>query len=78
MGAKKGISDLLLLVPNEEYHWLAIEMKRPKGVQSQDQKDWESEITKLGYGKYIICRSIEDFMAKINSYLKNTPHGLII
>lgn len=76
-GAKAGVSDLLLLQPNEEFNFLAIEMKTKSGSQSKNQKDWQRGIENLG-GKYEICRSVEDFQSAINVYLKNTRFGIKI
>ena len=73
-GAKAGVSDLLLLHPNEECNFLAIEMKTKTGSQSKNQKDWQKGIENLG-GKYQICRSVEEFQETINLYLKNTRFG---
>lgn len=71
-GVKRGVSDLLLLVPNAEYNFLAIEMKAEKGIQSPNQKQWQKSIEALGFGKYIICRSTTEFIFKVNEYLKNS------
>lgn len=72
-GVRRGVSDLLLLVPNKDYHGLCIEMKRPdkKSKQSEDQIEWQKEVEAQGY-KYIVCRGLEgDFDKQVNEYLKN-------
>lgn len=69
-GVKAGVSDLILLKPNIHYHALLIEMKTQKGVLSQLQKAWRKLIEPDGY-KYVVCRSLEDFMEAINGYLNN-------
>lgn len=74
-GAKAGVSDLLLLHPNEEFNFLAVEMKTKTGVQSKNQIDWQKKIENLG-GKYSICRSVEEFQKEINFYLRSTPFGI--
>ena len=38
MGVRAGFPDFILLLPNEEYAYLAIELKTEKGVQSKEQK----------------------------------------
>lgn len=68
-GVTKGVSDLLLLFPVKHYHGLCIEMKTEKGKQQPSQKIWQREVENAGY-KYVICRSFEDFMGEINSYLR--------
>lgn len=65
----RGVADLLLLFPNKENHGLAIEMKTPKGRQQPSQKEWQEAVEWAGY-KYVICRSIEDFIREINAYLR--------
>ncbi len=67
-GVLAGVSDLLLLVPNKDYHALCIEMKSAKGRQTENQKSWQKEVEKQGY-KYAVCRSLDEFMNTINNYL---------
>lgn len=68
-GALAGVSDLILLKSNDKYGALLIEMKTPKGKQSQYQKQWEKDITRHNEYKYIVCRSFEEFQAEVNEYL---------
>ena len=67
-GVVAGVSDLLLLVPNRDYHALCIEMKSAKGRQKENQKAWQKEVEKQGY-KYAVCRSLDEFTNTINNYL---------
>lgn len=72
-GVTAGVADLLLLVPrlpNWEMncHALAIEMKTEKGRQSPAQKEWQKKVEAQGY-KYIVVRSLDQFITEINSYL---------
>ena len=67
-GVVAGVSDLLLLLPNNDYHALCIEMKSYKGRQTENQKAWQKEVEKQGY-KYAVCRSLDEFMNTINNYL---------
>jgi hypothetical protein len=68
-GVTAGVADLLLLVPSKGYHGLAIEMKTEKGRQSPEQKQWQKKAEQQGY-RYAVCRSLDDFMATVNDYLK--------
>lgn len=71
-GQVSGVADILLLVPsaNKQYSFLAIEFKAPKnGIQSGTQKEWQKAVEKFSGGKYIICRSIDDFIKEITEYL---------
>lgn len=42
-GVLAGVADLILLVPNAGYHALLIEMKTPKGRQSESQRAWQRQ-----------------------------------
>lgn len=68
-GVTAGVADLLLLFPAKHYHGLCIEMKTPKGKQQPSQKIWQRVAEDAGY-KYVICRSLDDFIGQINSYLR--------
>lgn len=67
-GAVRGVADLELNIAKQGYHGLKIEMKTPKGRQSPQQKEWAKAVTAQGY-KYIVCRSVEQFIEEINEYL---------
>lgn len=67
-GVVAGVSDLILLVARHGYHGLLIEMKTPKGSQSQAQRQWQKLVEKQGY-RYVVIRSIEEFIQVVNEYL---------
>lgn len=69
-GALAGVSDLIFLKSNRFYGALLIEMKTPKGTQQETQKEWERKITADGY-KYVVCRSVSEFLQEIEDYLKD-------
>lgn len=69
MGVRAGFPDLILLIANKEYNYLAIELKAPKGVQTEKQKEYQRLIESNG-GKYSICRKVDDFINTIQEYLK--------
>lgn len=69
-GALAGVSDLILLKTTKQYGALLIEMKTDKGKQSEIQKEWENAITQDRY-KYIVCRSLDDFILEIAHYLRS-------
>lgn len=74
-GVTPGVADLLLLVPKVSYSFnsqisgLCIEMKTKRGSQSQAQKEWQKKVEAAGY-RYVIVRSVEQFIKEINDYLK--------
>lgn len=67
-GVLAGVSDLILLKANQYHHALLIEMKTPTGHQAQTQRRWQRLIEADGY-KYIVCRSLEQFITTVNDYL---------
>lgn len=67
-GVVAGVADLLLLEPSMTHHGLAIEMKTRSGRQRDTQKEWQHHIESRGY-KYVICRSIDDFIMEVKKYL---------
>lgn len=68
-GVTPGVADLILFVPNKAFHGLCIEMKASDGRQSASQKEWQQAAEEQGY-KYVICRSVEDFICEIKNYLE--------
>lgn len=67
MGVRPGFPDFILLYPNREYHFLAMELKSPKGRQSEHQKEYQKEVERVG-GKYVIIRSLDEFINTVNDY----------
>lgn len=67
-GVLAGVADLILLKSNRQYGALLIETKTKKGTQRDSQKEWEENIVKDGY-RYVIVRSLEEFIEVVNSYL---------
>lgn len=57
-GALAGVADLVLVGYGKV---LFVEMKTPKGVQAESQKEFEHKVIKLGH-EYHVCRSLEAFM----------------
>ena len=71
MGTRKGFPDLILLYPSKGYHALLIEMKTEKGRQSPSQREWQEKVESVG-NKYVICRSLEQFIVEIEDYINKT------
>lgn len=57
-GLLKGASDLIVILPSKKL--IFVELKMPKGIQSIEQKDFQSRVILLGFEYYII-RSLEEF-----------------
>lgn len=67
-GVLKGVADLHLDVARHGYHKLCIEMKKPGGYQSPEQKAWQKGVEKHGI-KYVVCKSLDEFISIITQYL---------
>ena len=76
-GTVAGVPDLLLFLPSKQtdsdfatryYHGLGIEMKMPKGSQSQEQKDYEHIFTAAGY-YYVVVKSLDAFKNVVNMWI---------
>lgn len=70
-GVVAGVADLILLKSNRHYGALLIEMKTPTGKQSKIQKWWQSVICKQNEYKYVVCRSLDDFIREVRDYLND-------
>lgn len=69
-GAVVGAADLFLSIPSGDLAGLYIEMKTPRGRQSEAQKGFEAAVLEAGYG-YALPRSFEEFVKVIKSYLEH-------
>lgn len=67
-GVRAGVADLILLFPRQGHGALLIEMKFGTGRQRPAQKEWQHVVEAAGY-KYVICRSLDEFMCEVNNYL---------
>lgn len=70
MGVKRGVPDLLLLVPNDEFIGLAMELKAPKGKMSDDQNEFKVFLESQGF-YYETVYSFERATKIIEWYLGN-------
>lgn len=70
MGVRAGFPDLILLLPNGQYSYLAIEMKtnEANSKQTDKQKQYQKLMEANG-GKYVVCRSEPEFESIIYTYL---------
>lgn len=67
-GVTTGVADMILLYPAGPYHCLCVEFKTATGRQQPSQKEWQALVEAHG-GKYIVCRSIEQFRDEIKQYI---------
>lgn len=68
VGVVSGVSDLEFIDFNGVV-WF-IELKLPKGVQSEEQKDFQMKLEERGH-KYVIVRSFQEFKNLIYGTLAN-------
>jgi hypothetical protein len=67
-GTLAGVADLFLMRGGIGYNGLFIEMKVGKNKQTDTQKEFQKSCWKNNY-KYAICRSFDEFMEVVDSYL---------
>ena len=60
-GLVSGVSDLIVVKPNEV---VFVELKTEIGVQSENQKKFQSKVEAMGY-RYLLIRSLNEFKEKI-------------
>ncbi|MCM1337736.1 MAG: VRR-NUC domain-containing protein [Candidatus Amulumruptor caecigallinarius] len=74
-GQVKGVADLILLYPSGGKSSLCVEMKVPKrkgrsaGVQSVEQKEWQTLVETYG-STYVVCHGLIEFIKAVCSYLQ--------
>lgn len=64
-GVLSGFSDLIVIA---QRNVLFMEMKTPKGLQSDKQKEFQNKVSRLGF-EYVICRSFEQSVLAIERWL---------
>lgn len=67
-GLVPGVSDMILLKSNSLHCYLCIENKTATGRQSEEQHHFQQKVEMVG-GKYIIIRSLDEFIKAIEQYL---------
>ena len=70
MGYKKGTPDLLLAIPNLDYHGLWMEIKKPGNFASKEQMHFLKNMDSMGYLTKIVYDA-ETAVKIISSYLSN-------
>ena len=70
IGIKKGVPDYFIAIPSGNFHGLYIEMKKPKGRLSADQKDFIPKLEDKGY-KVAVCFGWSEAVDEVVNYLKS-------
>lgn len=69
-GVLKGVSDIIVAIPNKQNHGLYIEFKTKTGRQSKEQKQFQKAVQSQGY-RYVIIRGFETFVNIIREQFNN-------
>lgn len=69
MGVRKGVFDLFLSVPSKGFHGLYIELKKPGGKPSAEQKE-NKELFESKKYRVEFIDNLEQFMQIVSEYLK--------
>lgn len=67
-GVTSGVSDVILLIPKKGYASLCIEFKTKKGIQSEEQKEFQRQAENCR-NKYVIARSVKQGIDALKEYL---------
>lgn len=67
MGMRPGFPDFVLLVPGK-WPYLALELKSARGRQSPLQHAYQEAVEMAG-GRYVLVRSLDDFMTAVREQL---------
>lgn len=68
-GVTSGVSDVILLIPKKGYASLCIEFKTKKGIQSDEQKEFQRQAENCR-NKYVIARSVKEGIEALKTYLQ--------
>jgi len=69
-GQLAGVADLFLMVSNERWHGIFMEVKFGKGIQTPNQKAFEKRALIHGY-YYAVVRSIDDCKELLDKFKLN-------
>lgn len=67
-GVRAGVADLFLSVPRFGTAGLYIELKTPKGIWRQNQREFCNDVRRVGYG-YRVIRSFDEFRDVVEEFM---------
>ena len=70
MGYKAGTPDMMIFRPNSKYRGLFLELKRPKGTVSKEQKEFLANLLEEGYYAQV-CYGSEQAIKVIKEYMRD-------
>lgn len=68
-GVRRGVSDVILLIPKKGYASLCLEFKAKKGTQSEEQKEFQRQAENCK-SKYVIVRCAKQAIDELRKYLQ--------
>lgn len=68
-GVTSGVADVVLLIPKKGYASLCLEFKTKKGIQSDEQKEFQRQAEKCK-NKYVLVRSAKQAIEELKKYLQ--------
>lgn len=68
-GVRRGVADVILLIPKKGYASLCLEFKTKAGIQSDEQKEFQRQ-AELCKSKYVIVRSVMQAIEEMWQYLQ--------
>lgn len=68
-GVRRGVADVILLIPKKGYASLCLEFKAKKGTQSDEQKEFQRQAENCK-SKYVIVRSAKQAIDELKKYLQ--------
>lgn len=68
-GVRRGVADVILLIPKKGYASLCLEFKAKKGIQSEEQKEFQRQAENCK-SKYVVVRSAKQAIDELRKYLQ--------
>ena len=68
-GVKRGVSDIFVPMPTQNYHGLFLELKVGKNKPTKEQIDFLKFVNSVGYCG-VVCYGFEEAVTTIQNYLK--------
>jgi len=68
-GVKKGIPDIFIAIPFNDFHGLFIELKIKPNGPTAEQKDWIAKLKAQGYDCHV-CYTLDEAIDCVKAYFK--------
>lgn len=71
-GVKKGVADVCLAIPMDQFHGLFLEFKRPGGKPTPEQAAFLYEVRRRGYNALVVW-TVQEAIRAVQQYLHPLP-----